>query len=135
MNPKEIVAQGYDRIVADMCQLKFPPDSFDGVAAFYSIIHVPREEQADLLKAIAAWLRPNGLLVAALGVGSVEGDIDKNWLGWGVPMYWSNFDSKTAIALFEQAGLQTISAQKETAEEEGMPVTFLWVVAHKPAQK
>ncbi|MBM3127119.1 MAG: class I SAM-dependent methyltransferase [Chloroflexi bacterium] len=119
-------------IVADMCQLKFPPGSFDGVAAFYSIIHVPREEQANLLTAIATWLRPNGLLVATLGVNAVEGDVDKNWLGWGVPMYWSHLGDKMARDLIENAGLQIVRADLETAEEDGAPVTFLWVVARKP---
>ncbi len=35
-------------------------------------------------------------------------------------------------ALVEQAGLRIISAREETADEDGAPVTFLWVVAEKP---
>lgn len=120
-------------VLADMCQLNFPPGSFDAVAAFYSIIHVPRQEQTDLIQAIATWLRLGGWLVATLGVDAVEGDVDENWLGWGVPMYWSHLGSKTALDLVENSGLQIISANRETAEEDGAPVTFLWVVARKPA--
>ncbi len=119
-------------ICADMCQVNFAPASFDAVAAFYSIIHVPREEHAALLQAIATWLRPGGLLVATMGVGSNEGDVVDDWLGFGVPMYWSNFDSETSRGLIENARFHIISAQKETEDEEGISITFLWVVAQKP---
>lgn len=116
-------------IVADMCQLNFPPASFDGIAAFYSIIHVPRREHPRLLQALATWLRPGGLLVATMGASSVEAEFDEDWLG--VSMYWSHFDSETNRRLVEEAGFNIISANEEMAEEFGKPVTFLWVVAQK----
>ena len=119
-------------ICGDMCQLKFPPASFDAVAAFYSVFHVPREEHASLLESIFTWLRPGGLLVATMGVGSIEGDVTDDWMGFGVPMYWSNFDAATNHRLIETAGFHIISARQETEDEEGVPVTFLWIVAQKP---
>ncbi|MCP4140965.1 MAG: methyltransferase domain-containing protein [Chloroflexi bacterium] len=121
-------------IHADMTELEFPENSFDAITAFYSIIHVPREEQAELLCKIASWLRPGGLLVISMGAYSNERQINENWLG-GLPMYWSNFDSERNRQLVEEAGLKIISAKEETAEEHGKPVTFLWVVAQKPDQK
>ena len=56
---------------ADMAALDLPPGSIDAVTAFYSITHVPREEHAGLLRRVAAWLRPGGLLVATMGTGAV----------------------------------------------------------------
>ena len=117
-------------VQADMAALDFPPASFDAVAAFYSIIHVPREEHAALLHDIATWLRPGGLLVAALGAGSTQATVEQDWLG--VPMYFSHFDGATNQRLVADAGLRIISAREETADEDGVPVTFLWVVARKP---
>jgi SAM-dependent methyltransferase len=117
-------------IQADMAALDFPPAGFDAVAACYSIIHVPREEHAALLHDIATWLRPGGLLVAAMGAGSTEAAIEQDWLG--VPMFFSHFDGATNRRLVEDAGLRIISAREETADEDGVPVTFLWVVARKP---
>ena len=116
-------------IHADMAALDVAPASFDAVAAFYSIIHLPREEHAGLLLRIAGWLRPGGLLVATMGAGAEPGDIEPDWLG--APMYWSHYDSATNRALVEQAGLYILSAREETAEEDGQPVTFLWVIAQK----
>jgi SAM-dependent methyltransferase len=115
---------------ADMSALDFPPGSFDGVAAFYSIIHVPRQEHADLLRKIATWLRPGGLFVAAMGVGSTEDGYEPDWLG--APMYWSHFDSTTNRRLVEEAGLEIVSAREEIEDEDGMPVRFYWVVARRP---
>jgi SAM-dependent methyltransferase len=60
---------------ADMTALSFPPASFDEVVAFYSIIHVPRDEQPGLLRDIAGWLKPGGLFVAAMGAADVAEDI------------------------------------------------------------
>lgn len=112
---------------ADMTELSFPPASFDAVTAFYSLIHVPREEQPALLHTIASWLRPDGLLVATLGASDVEAGYSEDWLG--APMYWSTFDSRTSRQMVEDAGLEIISAREETEQEFGDPVTFLWIIA------
>ena len=116
-------------IQANMTQLDFPPASFDAVAAFYAIIHIPRQEQPNLLQDIASWLRPGGLLVATMGTHSMKADFDEDFLG--APMYWSSFDSKTNRRLVEEAGLHIISAREETVEEFDEPVTFLWLIAQK----
>lgn len=117
-------------IHADMASLSFPPASFDSVAAFFSLIHVPRAEHPALLGRIADWLRPGGLLVATMGVGDNAGDVEDDWLG--APMYFSQWDAATNRRLVEQAGLRILSAREETADEDGAPVSFLWVFAEKP---
>ncbi|HUX75328.1 MAG TPA: class I SAM-dependent methyltransferase [Anaerolineae bacterium] len=116
-------------IQADITQLNLPPGSFDGVAAFYSLIHVPREEQPNLLQDIASWLHPGGLFVATMGVHSVKADFAEDYLG--TPMYWSGFDSETNERLVEEAGLRIISTREETATEFDKSVTFLWIIAQR----
>jgi SAM-dependent methyltransferase len=120
---------GAQFVQADITQLDLPAASFDAVAAFYTFIHVPREEQSKLLRDIASWLRPGGLLVATMSVESVKADYAEDFLG--APMYWSGFDGETNKRLVEEAGLRIVSAQEETAIEFDRPVTFLWVVARK----
>jgi ubiquinone/menaquinone biosynthesis C-methylase UbiE len=119
-------------IQADISQLDFPPHSFDAIVAFYSLFCLPRAELFPLLQKIASWLRPEGLFVASLGAESIEELFSPDWLG--VPMYWSIFDSATNKQLIQQAGLQIRSAQEETETEDGVPITFLWVVAQKTAE-
>lgn len=114
---------------ADMTKLDFSAQSFDAVAAFYSIFHIPRAEQPQLLKSIAQWLRLGGLLVAAMSSEAEEAGYEKDWLG--VSMFWSGYDTSANKRLVEQAGLKIVSAREETADEFGQPVTFLWIVAKK----
>jgi ubiquinone/menaquinone biosynthesis C-methylase UbiE len=116
-------------LCADMMQLALPPASFDAVTAFYSVVHVPREEQPELFGNIHRWLRPGGLLVATLGVNAEDAGYEDNWLG--APMYWSSFDGDTNRRMIEEAGFQIISAVEETALEDDEAITFLWVVAQK----
>jgi SAM-dependent methyltransferase len=113
-----------------MGSVGFAPDSFDGVYAFYSIIHLPRQEQGPLMRAIAGWLRPQGLLVCSLGTRSNEIDFDRSWMG--TPMFWSSFDSETNRTLVEDSGFRTIRAREETTTVRADSETFLWVVAEKP---
>lgn len=114
-------------ICADIANLHFPPESFDAICAFYSIIHLPRHEQASLFQHIARWLRPNGLFVGCLTAFDLPDDYSDDWLG--VPMYWSGYDSAHNRQMVRDAGLTIHSAIAETVEEDGDDVTFLWVIA------
>jgi len=116
-------------LVGDMATIAFPTESFDLVTAFYSIIHLPRDEHGRLLRRIARWLRPGGGLIANLG--TTGGDsFTEDWLG--VPMYWSSWDQRTNRRLLEAAGLDILVDTIETSVEDGAPVTFQWVVVRKP---
>ncbi|MGH9010727.1 MAG: class I SAM-dependent methyltransferase [Acidimicrobiia bacterium] len=116
-------------LVGDMATIAFPAESFDLVTAFYSIIHLPRDEHGRLLRRVARWLRPGGGLVANLGTTGGDAFAD-DW--HGVPMYWSSWDQRTNCRLLEAAGLDVLVDTVETSVEDGQPVTFQWVVARKP---
>jgi SAM-dependent methyltransferase len=118
---------------ADMASVQLPAASFDAVVAFYSIIHVPRQEHPRLLRSIANWLRPGGLFVASMGAAASDDWYEDDWLG--VPMYWSHYDGETNQRLVTDAGLEVIDATVRTEIEDGDPVTFLWVVARKPVSE
>ena len=116
-------------IVGDMTSVEFPDATFDAVAAFFSIIHVPRNEHGELFARIHRWLRPNGLLVAALGLSDNPAGYEADWLG--APMYWSGFEPHVSEQLIAAAGLTVESATVETADEDGDAVSFLWVSARR----
>jgi SAM-dependent methyltransferase len=63
-----------------MTAVDFPPETFDVVVAFHSIIHVPRTEQPLLVRRIHRWLRPAGVFLATWTVQAWEG-VEKNWEG------------------------------------------------------
>ncbi|MCB9134764.1 MAG: class I SAM-dependent methyltransferase [Anaerolineales bacterium] len=116
-------------IQSDMGKLDFPPNSFAGVCAFYVFNHFPREELPEMLGKIARWLQSGGLFVASFGVSDEAEFFDEDWLG--APTFWSSFPPEKTRKLVENAGLEIVSAELETDNEFGDPVTFLWVVAKK----
>ena len=118
-------------VATDMTTAVFPASSFDAVAAFYSIIHVPRVELASLFKRVFDWLRPGGLLVATMNGSDTPGSFEDDWLG--ARMFWSGYDARTTRRLIEDAGFRVESFTLETAEEDGEPTSFWWVVARRPS--
>ncbi|HET9015928.1 MAG TPA: class I SAM-dependent methyltransferase [Thermomicrobiaceae bacterium] len=112
-------------VQGDMASVDLPAETFDAVVAFYSIIHLPRDEHARVFARIARWLRPGGLFVASLGARDLAAGTDEDWLG--VPMYWSHFDAATNRRLVAAAGL-TVEWSEEIATGDER---FLWVVARR----
>jgi SAM-dependent methyltransferase len=51
---------------ADMVTWDHEPASFDAVVSFYALIHVPLQDQRNLLPKIRRWLRPAGYLARSL---------------------------------------------------------------------
>ena len=122
---------GAEFLHRDMTEVVFAPATFSGVVAFYSIIHVPREEHRTLLRRIEYWLRPGGVFVGAFGVSDVAEAYEEEWLG--ARMFWSSYDAVTGRRMVEEAGLEIEQAVVETAEEDGNLIAFLWVIARKSA--
>ena len=116
---------------ADIADVEFPDGSFDAAVALYSIAHLPRERHGPLYARIAAWLRPGGLLLAALACGDQPGVIEEDWLG--APMYFSSFDAATNRRLIEAAGFRVLHDELVTMREGGaVDATFQWVLALGP---
>ncbi|CAK7242776.1 MAG: hypothetical protein STHCBS139747_004277 [Sporothrix thermara] len=122
-----------DWVEGDMMELDFPDASLDAVLGFYSIIHLPQEEQRSLLERIARWLKPGtGLLLANFADSETKGTVIKTWLGqekgW---MFWSGLGVTTTEAAVEGAGLKLeISKLEKDAVDS---VMFHWVIARRPA--
>ena len=115
--------------LADMCSLAFKPRSFDAIVAFYSIIHIPREEHEPLMGRLFDWLRPGGRLVAVMGRDDWEGR-ESDWLGLGAEMYWSHFDAATSLALVGRAGFRPLLSKVEPDPFDG---GHLFVLAERPS--
>jgi len=91
----------------DMTKLDFPADSFDGVIAFYSIIHVPREKHSSLSDSFRRILKPEGIMLVCLGPD--EWEATDEYLG--TTMFWSQYSPEKSLQLVKDAGFQTISDQ------------------------
>ncbi len=120
-----------DLIEGDMLALDFSAQTFDAVTGFYSIIHLPREEQTQLIRKIATWLKPEGLLLANFAVEESKVVIEEQWLGedkgW---MHWSSWGEEGSVKMLEDAGFEVLF--RETKQVEG-DANFVWLLARKKA--
>lgn len=101
---------------------------FDGIVAFYSMTHVPRDEHRQLLNRIYRLLKPGGILLATMGFGDSPDVVSPDWLG--SPMFFSHFDGDTNLGLVEQTGFSINQAEDEMESEYGK-LCFRWIVARR----
>lgn len=113
---------------ADFTQLDLAAGSFDAVTAFYSVMHVPRDEHRALFGRIAGWLRPGGLFLASL---SHVGGEDRTYEWLGVEMFFSGFDAETNRQLVRDAGFELILDELVWMQEPEGEAAFLWVLARR----
>jgi len=92
-------------IKKDMTRLDFEDNSFDGLTAFYSIIHVPREKHFSLLQSFHRILRSEGIMLVCMGPDEWEA-IDEYL---GIDMFWSHFAPEKSLQLVKDAGFQIVS--------------------------
>lgn len=123
-------AQTAQLICADISRLSLPPESFEGVTAFYCLTHLPRADLGGVLNRVGSWLRPGGLLVASFGSSEVEAGIEPDWLG--VPMFFSGHAPERNRQLVMDSGLAIEHDGLGTEEEFDTSVTFHWIVGRKP---
>jgi ubiquinone/menaquinone biosynthesis C-methylase UbiE len=116
-------------VQGDMAELCFADGSFDAVAAFYSLTHVPRAEHHLVLAEAHRVLRPGGFLLVTTGAGDSPDSVEPDWLG--APMFFSHFDGAANVNLVQEAGFSIVSAEDEQEFEYGEPVWFRWIVARK----
>jgi ubiquinone/menaquinone biosynthesis C-methylase UbiE len=77
-------------VLKDMTKLDFEADSFDGLTAFYSIIHVPREKHFSLFQSFHRILKPKGIMLICLGPDEWEATDSY----YGTEMFWSHYGPK-----------------------------------------
>jgi SAM-dependent methyltransferase len=124
-------------IPGDMTLLSFEPESFDGVISFFTIFHLPRDEQKAMLSKIHSWLKPGGLFVFNLATEDEE-EIHGEFLGHG--MFWSSFGVEDSEAMVKDVGLEVVEVEileagdgnlKEDDPDYG--VKFMWITTRKLA--
>jgi SAM-dependent methyltransferase len=65
--------------VGNMAALDFPEGAWAGIAAFYSIIHIPRPDVTAALVELKRVLQPGGLLLVTFHIGDEVVHIDEWW--------------------------------------------------------
>jgi ubiquinone/menaquinone biosynthesis C-methylase UbiE len=108
-------------IEGDLTELCFRDNSFDGLVALYSIIHVPKEMHTALYQAFNRILKPDGKLLLCINSNEWEGEDEY----FGTQMFWSEYNLDTALNLIKNAGIQIISGKHLIIGEE----KHYWIIA------
>ena len=100
----------------DMRSLDVEDRAWGGIVAFYSLIHIPRAEVAEVLGELKRVLRPGGTLLIALHIGDDVVHLDE-WWGREVSVDFHFFRPEAMTGFLESAGFRV----GEVVEREPYP--------------
>ncbi|NBE53182.1 class I SAM-dependent DNA methyltransferase [Streptomyces boluensis] len=113
-----------------MFDLDLADGALGGLAAWYSIIHMPEERLPDAFAEFHRVLAPGGQLVLAFQAGREALHVDQPW-GHSVSLHFERRDPDGITALLRRAGFEPRTRMvREPEEGEGVPQAYL--LARKP---
>ncbi|MBI4080596.1 MAG: class I SAM-dependent methyltransferase [Candidatus Levybacteria bacterium] len=113
--------------VMDFEELPLPKESFEGVWASASLVHVPRENLLPILKRIHALLKPGGVFFSSWRVGKGEKFTVEKRGNAELKRYYTYYDPEELIDLMKKADFIEVTHELDEIE------TGMWVgvFAHK----
>jgi ubiquinone/menaquinone biosynthesis C-methylase UbiE len=116
----------------NMSSLNVDDEAWAGIAAFYSIIHIPREEVIRVLREFRRVLQPNGLLLLAFHQGQETVHLEE-WWGKKVSIDFIFFQRAEMEGYLRTAGFE-IEDSIERPPYEGVEVQTqrVYIFARKP---
>jgi len=122
-------------VQSSMLALGLRGGAFGGVAAFYSIIHIPRPQVVDALKEILRVLQPGGLLLMAFHLGS-EDSHHEELFGRPVSLGVALFTSEEMSRYLKTAGFAIEQTQERDpyAPEVEYQSRRGYILASRPAR-
>lgn len=113
-------------IEGDFSKMDFGGEHFYAIIAFYSIFHIPREEQQDLFKKMYDLLKDEGVVLMTLATGESD-SVEKDWCG--APMAWSSYGPPRYKAMIAQANFKIVESEYEG--QPGDKEHHWWVIIKK----
>jgi SAM-dependent methyltransferase len=119
----------------DMLTLDVPDESWAGIAAFYSIIHIPRSDLPQALGELCRVLRPGGLLLLAFHLGSETVHLDE-WWGHPVSVDFFFFQSEEMATYLRAAGFEIEEIiERDPYPDVEHPSRRAYIFARKASRK
>jgi SAM-dependent methyltransferase len=115
----------------NMLALDLPGASWGGIAAFYSLIHIPRPLLPDALRELRRVLRPGGLLLMSYHVGEETVHLDE-WWEKPVKLDFNFLQTSSVTDLLAKAGLVVEDVIERDPYPEEHPSRRAYIFARKP---
>ena len=98
--------KGLQSVLGDFTEIPFPDNSFDGVWAYTSLLHISKKDASKAFHEIIRVLKSDGIL----GLGLIEGDTEEYRESSGVNMpRWFSFYTKEEVErLLVQHGFKVV---------------------------
>jgi SAM-dependent methyltransferase len=117
----------------NMLSLDADAESWGGIAAFYSIIHIPREQVVDALREMFRVLRPRGLLLLTFHIGQEILHVDE-WWGEEVSVDFIFFEPQVMEGYLKSAGFEIEDViEREPYEGVEHQSRRAYIFARKPS--
>lgn len=115
-------------VQADIGEVEFAASSFDGIIAYDSLWHLPRDEHPRVFDGIRRWLAGGGtaLLTLAVGNGALFTDL------MGAPVFYDAWPEATSLRMLGDAGLSVVGHHFQPVEEGGAEGHLIILVANTP---
>lgn len=120
-------------LLGDMAELSFPSDSFDGILASYSLIHLPKETTPPVLAKLYEILRPGGIVYISVQSGKSSQGLYAHPLTPGEPVFLNVFSKKEIFNLLSEYGFDVVSQHEKMPRGKVFDFTKLYILAKKPA--
>lgn len=91
-----------------------PHEKYDGIIAFDSFFHFPKEKQHEIYPRVASWMIPGAYLLFTHGLH--EGEITGSM--YSAPFYYSCLDISTVLMLMHEAGLHPVNIHEHYIERD-----------------
>jgi SAM-dependent methyltransferase len=115
-----------------MLALDFADEQLGGIAAFYSIVNVPREAQPQAFAELWRVLKPGGPLLVAFHVGDEDLHLEE-WWGTAVSVDFYFFDPAEIEARLVAAGFRVAERHlREPYSDVEHPSRRAYLLARKP---
>lgn len=96
---------GFRSILADFREIPFPENTFDGVWAYTSLLHVSKKEAMEVIRKIKFLLKPRGIFLIGMIEGEFEGDIERDSMP-GIKRHFSFYSEDELRRMVESCGFK-----------------------------
>ena len=122
---------GIDFQQGDMLGLDVKDETWAGIAAFYSIIHIPRGDVVRALRELRRGLRPGGRLLLTFHIGDETKHLEE-WWGQQVCVDFLFFRPEEMAGYLRSAGFETEEViEREPYPDVEHPSRRAYMFAHK----